>query len=51
MPYEQSVQMADTLCAHDVHTEMIRVEGAEHEGTFWSRELLSMIADYIARTL
>lgn len=51
VPYEQSVQMADTLCAHDVHTEMIRVEGAEHEGTFWSRELLSMIADYITRTL
>ena len=51
VPYGQSVQMADTLCAHDVHTEMIRVEGAEHEGTFWSRELLALIADYIGRTL
>lgn len=51
VPYEQSTRMADVLCSHNVHTEMIRVEGAEHEGTFWSRELFSMIADYIKRTL
>ncbi len=51
VPYEQSVQMAKALCGCNVHTEMIRVEGAEHEGSFWSRELLAMIADYIKRTL
>ncbi len=51
VPYLQSVDMAERLCAAGVHTELIQVEGAEHEGTFWSRELLAMIADYIGRTL
>ena len=51
VPYEQSENMARLLCRNDVHTELIRVEGAEHEGTFWSRELLGLIADYFARTL
>ena len=51
VPYLQSVDMAERLCAAGVHTELIQVEGAEHEGSFWSRELLSMIADYIGRTL
>ena len=51
VPYKQSEDMAEKLVKAGVHTEMIRVEGAEHEGTFWSRELFGMIADYIARTL
>lgn len=51
VPYQESVDMAKTLCEHGVHTEMIRVEGAEHEGTFWSQELLRMIEDYFDRTL
>ena len=51
VPYEQSVAMAEKLCENDVHTEMICVEGAPHEGDFWSRELLDLIADYFKRTL
>ncbi len=51
VPYEQSVAMAEKLCENDVHTEMIRVEEAPHEGDFWSRELLNLIADYFKRTL
>ena len=51
VPYSQSEDMARRLCAADVHTEMICVEGAEHEGTFWSQQLLDMIADYLQRTL
>jgi len=49
--YDQSEQMAQILCRNDVHTEMIRVENAEHEGSFWSPELLGLIADYLNRTL
>ena len=49
--YDQSDQMAQILCRNDVHTEMIRVENAEHEGSFWSPELLGLIADYLNRTL
>lgn len=51
VPYEQSVVMAEKLCENDVHTEMIRIEGAPHEGDFWSQELLDLIADYFERTL
>ena len=51
VPYDHSTRMAEKLCAADVHTEMIRVEGAEHEGTFWSVQLHDMILDYFNRTL
>ena len=40
VPYEQSEVMAETLARHGVHTELIRVRGAQHQGSFWSPELL-----------
>ena len=51
VPYSQSEAMAAKLVEADVPTQLIRVEGAEHEGTFWSRELLGMIAEYFKKTL
>lgn len=51
VPYSQSEAMAAKLVEADVPTQLIRVEGAEHEGTFWSRELLGMIAEYFKETL
>ena len=51
VPYSQSEAMAAKLVETDVPTQLIRVEGAEHEGTFWSRELLGMIAEYLKETL
>ena len=51
VPYSQSEAMAAKLVEADVPTQLIRVEGAEHEGTFWSRELLGMIAEYLKETL
>jgi pimeloyl-ACP methyl ester carboxylesterase len=51
VPYEQCTIMAEKLCENDVHTEIIRVEGAPHEGNFWSQELLDLIEDYFVRTL
>ena len=51
VPYSQSEAMAAKLVEADVTTQLIRVEGAEHEGTFWSRELLGMIAEYLKETL
>ena len=51
VPYSQSEAMAETLARHGVHTELIRVRGAEHEGSFWSPELLKKIADFIAKML
>ncbi len=51
VPYDQCTLMADKLCECGVHTEVIRVEGAPHEGDFWSQELLDLIEDFFARTL
>ena len=51
VPYDQSEKMAQVLCEHDVHTELVRVEGAPHEGNFWSLALLDIIEDFFSRTL
>lgn len=51
VPYDQSEKMARVLCEHDVHTELVRVEGAPHEGNFWSLELLGLVEDFLRRTL
>ena len=51
VPYSQSEKIAKALCENDVHTELVRVEGASHEGSFWSSELLSLIEDFFRRTL
>lgn len=51
VPYSQSEAMAAKLVEADIPTQLIKVEGAEHEGTFWSRELLGMIAEYLKETL
>lgn len=51
VPYSQSEKIAKSLCENDVHTELVRVEGASHEGSFWSNQLLSLIEDFFRRTL
>lgn len=48
VPYEtQAVPMADRLDAAGCDVTLIRVEGAEHEGNFWSDELHGMILEFI----
>lgn len=51
VPYDQSEKMARVLSEHDVQTELVRVEGAPHEGNFWSQTLLDIVADFLKRTL
>ena len=51
VPYDQSEKMAKALSENDVSTELVRVEGAPHEGNFWSQQLLDMVADFLKRTL
>lgn len=51
VPYSQSEEMAVKLAEADIPTRLIKVEGAEHEGTFWSGKLFGMIADYLKQTL
>ena len=49
--YNQSEKMAQLLSENDVHTELVRVEGAPHERDFWSLELWELVEDYLKRTL
>lgn len=51
VPYSQSEKMARVLSENNVPTELVRVEGAPHEGSFWSDRLLERIVDFLARTL
>ncbi|MBP7175134.1 MAG: alpha/beta hydrolase [Thermoclostridium sp.] len=51
VPYQESVDMYNALTEHGYDAEMIRVENAPHEGSFWSRELLGEIFDFIKRKL
>lgn len=50
VPYEsQGVRMAERLEELGCNVAMVRVEGAEHEGTFWSNELHEIVLDFINR--
>lgn len=49
--YSQSVQMYHKLLDYGVDASMICVEGAPHEGSFWSRELLDLMKEFIDNNL
>lgn len=51
VPYQESVDMYKALIDGGYDAEMICVENAPHEDSFWSRELLGEIADFIQRKL
>lgn len=51
VPYEQSVKMYRKLIDCGADARMICIKGAPHEGSFWSRELISEIFDFIRRRL
>ncbi len=49
--YDHSVRMFHRLCDAGVSAEMICIEGAPHEGNFWSQELHGMVLAYLRKTL
>lgn len=51
VPYTESENMYKALVENGYDAELIRVENAPHEGSFWSCELLDEIMDYIRRKL
>ena len=51
VPYSQSIDMYNKLVAEGHDTEMITVEGAPHEGPFWSGELVDLALSFIRRKL
>ncbi len=52
VPYEtQAIPMAERLDKAGADVSLVCVEGAEHEGTFWSDELHGIILDFIDRQM
>lgn len=51
VPFEQMLLLYDkmTECEYDV--EAWQIEGAEHEGTFWSQSVYDLVADFLKRQL
>ena len=47
VPYAQCEKMYHMLYDAGAEVRMVRVEGAPHERSFWSRELLDIIAAFI----
>ncbi len=51
VPMSQSILMHEALLKADITSSLIQVKGAEHEGTFWSQELIDVLFDFFARHL
>ena len=52
VPYAQSVLHYDTLRGAGQPVELVKVRGAAHGGpTFWTKELLELVAEFLARNL
>ena len=51
VPYDHSQRLYDRLTACGYEADLVRVEGAPHEGSFWSLPLLEVIFAFIQRTL
>ena len=51
VPYEQSERFYHLLGENGYQADLVRVTGAPHEDTFWSRELLEIIFAFIEKNL
>ncbi len=51
VPYEQMIILYDKMTECDVDVEAWQIEGAEHEGTFWSREVYQVIHNFIKKNI
>jgi len=51
VPYDQMVLMYRALLDHGADARAICVDGAPHEGSFWSRELHEIILSYLREKL
>jgi acetyl esterase/lipase len=51
VPYDQMTVMLSALSGQGADVQAVCVDGAPHEGSFWSRELHGLIQDYIREKL
>ena len=49
--YEDSETLFDRLTACGYDAQFVRITGAPHEGSFWSRKLLNIVFDYIQQRI
>ena len=49
--YEDTERLYDRLTALGYQADLVRVTGAEHEGSFWSEPLLEIIFEFIAENI
>lgn len=47
IPYNQGKKMYDVLLLLNAKADMVTVKAADHEGAFWSREILNIIFEFI----
>lgn len=51
IPYSQSEKLYRELCRLGEDVTFVTVENAPHEGSFWSREILEMIFEFIQKNI
>ena len=49
IPHAQSVKLCEELEKKGADVTMVTVEGAPHEDSFWTREMLDLIFDFIKK--
>lgn len=51
VPFEQMLLLYDKMVACNYDVEAWQIEGAEHEGTFWSQNVYDIIAEFIKKNV
>ena len=51
VPFEQMTMLFDKMVECDYDVEAWRIEGAEHEGTFWSQKVYDVIGEFLKKNL
>ena len=47
IPYEQSRNLYEELVKNKADVDFVSVDGADHEGNFWTKEILQEIENFI----
>lgn len=51
VPYEQMTSLFEKMVECEYDVEAWRIEGAEHEGTFWSQDVYDVIGEFLKKNL
>ena len=51
VPYSQMTSLFDKMVECEYDVEAWKIEGADHEGTFWSQEVYDLIGEFLKKNL